>query len=562
MKNMLTSKRSRIITIIVLLLIAYGIGRHTAPTPDDHDHDDAEETTNDEPQEYTCSMHPQVRKTDPNAKCPICAMDLIPVPSDEDDADDMDDEVRLRLSSRAAALLQIQTRPAERKDIAIPVSMFGKVAADESRIFRIAARTDAYVEKLHANTPWQRVQKGETIAELYSPAAVTAMRELHVARDASESVREAARSRLKRMGLDTSQIEDIEQAEEPPRTFSVISTYDGFIQPNAAREGDWLREGMPITELVDLSKVWINVEAYERDMPWIKEDQSVSFELQAWPGKTFDGVVYYIEPNVGSGSRSIRLRIETENPDTKLKPGMFASAELMAESDPEEPPLVVPVSAPLVMGRRAIVYVQIPDTERPTFEPRHVTLGPRTKDFWIIESGLEEGDLVVVNGQFKVDSELQIRGRPSMMAPEGEGAPAHDHGDEDHDDHTDHDHDEDHTFQTECPVMGGPIDRDHFVDAEGYRIYVCCPGCDETIEEDPQSYIDEMKEAGVQPYRLQTHCPIMDLEINRDLYHDHEGKRIYICCPGCMDEVEERADEIIAEHRKKGIVFEETPSEG
>ena len=556
MKTIITSKRSRIITAIVLLLIAYGIGRYTAPSPDDHDHDEAAETTNDEPQEYTCSMHPQVRKTDPNAKCPICAMDLIPVPRDEEDADDMDDEVRLRLSSRAAALLQIQTRPAARKDVAIPLSLFGKVAADESRIFRIAARTDAYVEKLYANTTWQRVQKGETIAELYSPAAVTAMRELHVARDASESVRDAARSRLKRMGLDKAQIKEIEQAEEPPRTFSVISPYDGFIQNAAVREGDWLREGMSIIELVDLSTVWVNVEAYERDIPWLKQGQSVSFALQAWPGETFNGIVSYIEPNIDSRSRTIRLRVETENPDGILKPGMFVSATVYVEHQPSTinhqpstPPLVIPVSAPLDMGRLAIVYVQIPDTERPTFEPRHVTLGPRTKDFWVIESGLQEGDLVVVNGQFKIDSELQIRGRPSMMAPEGEETPTHDHDE----------HDEDHTFQTKCPVMGGAIDRDHFVDVEGYRIYVCCPGCDDVIEEDPQSYIDEMKEAGIQPYRLQTHCPIMDFEIDRDLYHDHEGKRIYICCPGCMDEVKERADEIITEQREKGIVFEVTP---
>lgn len=556
----MASKRSRILASGLILLIVFSLGRYTATRSDDHDHTTTEETTHSEPQMYTCSMHPQVRTPDPNEKCPICAMDLIPVPRDDDDADDTDDMPRLRLSSRAAALLQIQTFPAARKDVAIPLSLFGAVAADESRTFRIAARTDAYIEKLHANTPWQRVQKGETIAELYSPAAVTAMRELHVVRDASETVRDAARSRLKRMGLDVSQIKEIEQAEEPPRTFSVISPYDGFIRSSHVREGDWLREGMPLIELADLSTVWINLEAYERDIPWIQQNQPVSFTLQAWPGKTFDGVVSFIEPNVDGRSRTVRLRVETENQDGILNPGMFVAATVHAayppsgnarlQPSPEKAtlPLVVPASAPLVMGRRAMVYVQIPDTERLTFEPRHVTLGPRIKGFWIIESGLQEGDLVVVNGQFKIDSELQIRGRPSMMTPEGEGAPAHDHADHDHAGHL--------SLQTKCPVMGGAIHRDHFVDVEGYRIYVCCPGCDETILEDPQRYIDEMKAAGVQPYRLQTHCPIMDFDINRDLYHDHNGQRIYICCPGCMDEVKERADEIIAEQHEKGIVFE------
>ncbi len=545
-----SSKRTRILATGVILIIAFGLGRYTATRFDDHDHTATEETTNDKPQIYTCSMHPQVRTPDPNEKCPICAMDLIPVPSDDEDADDTDDVPRLRLSRRAVALMQIQTRPAARKDVAMPLSLFGKVSPDESRIFRIAARTDAYVETLYANTPWQRVQQGETIAELYSPAAVTAMRELQVARDASETMREAARSRLKRMGLDEAQIDEIEQASDTPRTFRVVSPHAGFVRAAPVREGDWLREGMPLIELVDLSKVWVNVEAYERDIPWIQQDQPVSFALQAWPGKTFDGIVTFIEPNVDGRSRTMRLRVEAENPDGILKPGMFFSATVHVpptlNPQPSTLPLVVPVSAPLVMGRRAIVYVQISDTERPTFEPRHVTLGPRTKDFWIIESGLQEGDLVVVNGQFKIDSELQIRGRPSMMAPDGEDATTH----------ADHATTDGKSLQTDCPVMGGTIDRDHFVDVEGYRIYVCCPGCDETILEDPQRYIDEMKAAGIQLYRLQTHCPIMDFPINRDLYHDHDGQRIYICCPGCMDEVKERADEIIAEQREKGIVFE------
>ncbi|MFU8781471.1 MAG: hypothetical protein ACNA71_10690, partial [Kiritimatiellia bacterium] len=86
-----------------------------------------------------------------------------------------------------------------------------------------------------------------------------------------------------------------------------------------------------------------------------------------------------------------------------------------------------------------------------------------------------------------------------------------------------------------------------------------CPGCDEQIKADPRKYINEMRANGIEPYRLQTHCPIMDLPINRELYHDHNGQRIYVCCAGCLDEVKERANEIISEQRKAGIVFEVIP---
>ena len=111
-------------------------------------------------------------------------------------------------------------------------------------------------------------------------------------------------------------------------------------------------------------------------------------------------------------------------------------------------------------------------------------------------------------------------------------------------------------LQTHCPVMGGPIHTDHFVDVEGYRIFVCCPGCDRKILEDPRVYLDKMAAEGVTPYRIQTHCPVMGGAINRDFHHDHEGHRIYVCCPGCLDQVRANAARIIEEQRAQGVVFE------
>ncbi len=537
----------RVVAALLLLLTAFWIGRSSVREAA-HDHEAAAENAEGEPQMYTCSMHPQVRTPDPDEKCPICAMDLIPVPRDEDDADDDVDMPRLRVSRRAAALMDIQTQPAARRTLKMELALFGAVGPDESRVVQIAARTDAYIEKLLANTPWHPVTAGDVLAELYSPAAVTAMQELRMAREGSTAMREAARARLLRMGLNEGQLDEIENADAAPRTFRIVSPVDGMVQELSTREGEWLREGQSLVRLVDLSQVWINLEAYERDLPWIRPGETISFTVQSLPGETFEGTVTFIEPVVHARTRTVNLRVEAANPDGLLKPGMFVAATLYAtlgDADTELP-LLVPASAPLVMGRRALVYVKVPDTDRPTFEPRHVTLGPRTRDFWVIASGLQEGELVVVNGQFKIDSELQIRGRPSMMAPEGDDPPAHDHGDHG-------------ALQTQCPVMGGAINTEYFVDVEGYRIYVCCPGCDETILENPQRYIDEMKAAGIQLYRLQTHCPIMDFPIDRDLYHDHDGQRIYICCPGCMDEIKERPEEIIAEQREAGIVFEVTP---
>ena len=208
---------------------------------------------------------------------------------------------------------------------------------------------------------------------------------------------------------------------------------------------------------------------------------------------------------------------------------------------------MVPASAPLLTGKRALVYVRVPDADRPTFEPRAVVLGPRAGDVYVVKEGLREGDLVVVNGQFKIDSELQIRGRPSMMsAARGEGESGEG---------------EQLRLQTHCPVMGGKIDPGQFADVDGKRIYVCCAGCDQMILADPATYVGKLEAEGVAVARLQTHCPVMNFPIDRSLFHDHDGWRIYVCCAGCLEDVRERADEMIREHAARGIVFERTPEE-
>jgi Cu(I)/Ag(I) efflux system membrane fusion protein len=213
--------------------------------------------------------------------------------------------------------------------------------------------------------------------------------------------------------------------------------------------------------------MWVMLDAYESDLPWLRYGQDVSFTTVAQPGEVFTGRIAFIDPVVDPTTQTIKVRVNVPNPQGRLKPGMFVKAiarsELAAggrvmsadmagkficpmhpsivkdhqgqcdicqmdlvateslgyESPSEDaltPPLVIPASAPLVTGKRAIVYVELPQADQPTFEGRQIVLGPRAGEYYLVRQGLREGERVVTRGNFKIDSALQIEARPSMMS--------------------------------------------------------------------------------------------------------------------------------------------------
>jgi membrane fusion protein, copper/silver efflux system len=190
-----------------------------------------------------------------------------------------------------------------------------------------------------------------------------------------------------------------------------------------------VQTGQPIYRLADLSRLWLLLEVYESDLAALGQGDKVRFSTQSQPGREFEGTIAFIEPVVGT-ARTARVRVEVDNPDGRLKPGMFARGTTVLDAGRSgDAPLVIPASAPLVTGQRALVYVQDPAAERPTFEAREIELGARAGAWQVVTAGLDEGELVVSHGAFKIDSELQIRGRPSMMQLAGGGqAGQHQHG--------------------------------------------------------------------------------------------------------------------------------------
>lgn len=473
------SNRKLIIGSIVLFVVAFvagaiwrGKGRDTQAGQ--------EQLIEKAAEVWTCSMHPQIKLPKPG-KCPICAMDLIPVDTGDNDEGGLRE---LSVSENSAKLMAIETTPVERRFVTAQVRTVGKVDYDETRVSYITAWVPGRLDRLFVDYTGVPVKKGDHMVSLYSPELLSAQEELiqsvktverlakndnMIVRETAEATANAAREKIRLWGLTPEQIAGIEQSGKPDDHMTIYAPAGGIVIHKNAQEGMYVNTGMRIYTIADLSRVWVNLDAYESDLAWLRYGQVVTFTVESYPGETFSGLISFINPILNEATRTVKVRVNVSNEDGRLKPGMFVRAVVQADiatggrimaaalagkwmcpmhpevvkDEPaacdecgmplvraeslgyvgekpvdDDKPLVIPVSAAMRTGRRAIVYVELPDRDKPTFEGREVELGPRASSFYLVYGGLQEGERVVTRGNFKIDAELQIRAKPSMMTAE------------------------------------------------------------------------------------------------------------------------------------------------
>ncbi|HRZ45573.1 MAG TPA: efflux RND transporter periplasmic adaptor subunit [Candidatus Paceibacterota bacterium] len=464
MKNAIKTGRVTAFLLAMLLIVA---GAGALLTGCGRGHDPGTQAADD--QLYTCGMHPQVIQNKPG-NCPICGMKLTPVrkqgaalsatasgerkikfykssmnpgetsPLPGKDSMGMDrvpvyetedaasDSQLISVDPVMTQNMNIHTAIVIRGPLRRTIRTVGVIDYNEAGLADVTTKFKGWVEELFVDTTGQQVHRGEPLFEIYAPELYSAQREYVLALESTNApggaaLKASARTKLKFFDITDEQIAELERIREPRKTLQVVSPQDGFVVEKMVVKGQMVDAGMKLYRLADLGLVWVQAQIYEQDLPYVNLGQETTVTLSYLPGREFRGRLTYVYPNVDEKTRTARVRMEFHNPGYFLKPGMFATVQVLAELEPSV--LLVPDMAILRSGEKCTVFVVLDGGK---FESRTVTLGPQGEhDTYQVLSGLSEGDRIVTSGQFLLDSESQLREAIQKMSSPKSAATAPSH---------------------------------------------------------------------------------------------------------------------------------------
>lgn len=367
--------------------------------------------------------------TSPTPKKDPMGMDYIPVYAD--DAAPAGSANQISISTEKVQRLGVRTEAAKLRTLERTASVAGRIEPDERRLYAIAPKFEGYVERLHVNATGQPVGKGQPLFEVYSPELVSAQREYAIAMQgvlamknadgesqaAMQRLSEASLARLKNWDISEDQIKALSASGEARRTLTFRSPVSGIVTEKKALQGMRFMPGEALYQIADLSSVWVLADVYEQDIGLIRPGTRARIRINAYPDRTFSGMLTYVYPTLTAETRTVAVRIELPNPGNLLKPGMFAQVELPVGS--KNPVITVPTSAVIDSGTRRIVLVQAGEGR---FEPREVKTGARSDSHIEIVSGVKDGEAVVVAANFLIDAESNLKAALGGMAPAPQSA--------------------------------------------------------------------------------------------------------------------------------------------
>ncbi len=344
-------------------------------------------------------------------------------------------EGAIKIDPATVQNIGVLTDTVKRGDLRVEVRTVGTLDYNDDKIFWVNTKYDGWLEKVHINYIGQPVRKGEPLFEIYSPDLVSTQEEyLNALRfrdkiaesgfpDAiarADRLVEASRSRLLYWDITDEQIRRLEEKGEITKTLTVVSPVSGLVvkKMDEALEGMYSKAGMNLYKIADLSSLWVHVEIYEYQLPWIKPGQEAQIEISYYPGETFHGKVLFFYPYLDEQTRTIKVCIEIPNADGRLRPEMFATVKFSPVAARNA--VLVPEMAVLHSGERDVVVLDIGGGR---FEPRDVKLGLQGEGMYQVLEGLEGGETLVTSSQFLIDSESNLREAINKMLMAKKGQP-------------------------------------------------------------------------------------------------------------------------------------------
>ena len=253
------------------------------------------------------------------------------------------------------------------------VRTIGEVKVAEDALSVVNLRFSGWVEHIYADKTGDPVESNDKLFDIYSPSLVAAQEEFLLAlrtQGAKSNLARSARRKLELWDVGTAFIDAIARDGRARRALPIRAPRAGFILEKSIVEGARVQEGTDLYRIGDLSRIWVTAEIYEHDAPWVEVGQPAQMELTYEPGRVIEGRVAYIYPTLDKSSRTLSVRLEFENPDNRLKPGMFATVYIQFQRRNDV--LVVPTEAILHSGVRQLVFITQDDGR---FEPREITTG-------------------------------------------------------------------------------------------------------------------------------------------------------------------------------------------
>ena len=371
---------------------------------------------------WVAPMDPTYIRKEPG-KSPM-GMDLVPVY--EEEGEGKEPTSTIRIDPVTMQNMGIRLGKVQRKPLVKDIRAYGNITYDETKIYTVNTKFNGWIEKLYVNFEGDKVKKGQPLFDIYSPELVSAQEEYLLAlqqhsslsnssypiiKEGAQRLLEASRTRLRYWDLTDEQIEELAKEKKVRKTLTVYSPANGVVTKKNAFEGHYVKAGTEQYEIVDLSKVWVDVDIYEYELPWVRQEMPAEMNLTYIPGKRFHGKVLYIYPYIEAKTRTATLRLEFSNPGYELKPDMYANIYL--KSTIAKDTLVIPQEAVIDSGVRQIVFVAEGEGK---FRAREVRIGLEGNDNdYQVLAGLKEGEEIVLSAQFMLDSESRLREAAQKM---------------------------------------------------------------------------------------------------------------------------------------------------